>query len=145
MVLEWKWYLLNFCYFLGWYQSVLCFPDILRKDLKALFDHRFLLPILRQIELVLISQASCAFFECHLWLNQFLQNGYLALSAKCLPLQLMHLKEWGHSSPAFILSLRGFVLKFALQHYVRSLWCSTLWEPLHFWHFDPCEWQAKVM
>jgi len=32
----------------------------------------------------------------------------------------------GHSSSAFVLSLEGFVLKFALQHHASSLWCSTL-------------------
>ena len=36
-----------------------------------------LLPMARRIELALVSQASCAFFECQSLLNQFLQKGHL--------------------------------------------------------------------
>ena len=32
---------------------------------------------------------------------------------------------------------RGLVFSFALQHQAISLWCSSLWGLLHFWHFEP--------
>jgi len=62
----------------------------------------------------------------------------------CSPLQLMHLKLWRHGSPLVVSSLGGFSLKLALLHHARSLWCSSLWGPLHFWHLEPWAWHEKV-
>jgi len=107
-------------------------------------NHTLILPIARQVELVLVSLASWAFFEYHLWLNLCFQKGHLLSSAMCLPLQLMHLKVWGHGSPLAVSSLGELSLKLALQHYTKSLWCSNLWGPLHFWHFEPWAWHKNV-
>ena len=60
------------------------------------------------------------------------------------PLQLMHLKEWGHSKPLAVSRHGGLSLGFALQHPARFLWCSSLWGPLHFWHLELCALQEKV-
>ena len=98
----------------------------------------------RQVELALVSLASCAFFECHSRLNLCFQKGHLLSSAMCSPLQLMHLKLWGHGLPLVVSSLGGFSLELALQYHARSLWCSSLWGPLHFWHLEPWAWHEKV-
>jgi len=91
----------------------------------------------RQVELALVSLAFCAFFECYSRLNLYFQKGHLLSFAMCSPLQLMHLKLWGHGSPLAVSNLGGFSLKLILQYHTRSLWYSSLWEPLHFWHLEP--------
>ena len=98
----------------------------------------------RQVELALISQASWAFFVCHSQLKWCFQKGHIWLSAKWSPLQLMHLKVWGHSLPCLVSNLGGLVLGLALQHQAISLWRSGLCGPLHFWHPEPWALHEKV-
>ena len=98
----------------------------------------------RQIELALVSQASWAFLECHSLLNQFLQYRHLKSSAIWSPLQLIHLNEWEQGKPCAVSRQGGFNFGLALQHHAKSLWCSSLWEPLYFWYFNLWALHKKV-
>ena len=57
----------------------------------------------------------------------------------------MYLKLYRQDLPCLVLSLGGFVLKFALQHQAKCQWYSALCRLLHLMYFDPWVWQVKVV
>jgi len=73
---------------------------------------------------------------CQFQLKWCFQNRQWLLSTWYSPLQLMYLNEWVYSFPFSVLSLEGFILKFALQHHTIFLWCFSLCRLSHFWHFN---------
>ena len=98
-----------------------------------------------QIDLDLFSWISVYFFCCHSLLNLCLQNGHKLEFTWWSPWQFKHLKEWGHSSPFFISSLRELILALALQHHLKSRWFLDLWGPLHLMHLDSWILQENIV
>ena len=118
---------------------------VLRKHFQISYNHCFLAPFSsEQIDCDLFSWISAYFLMCHSLLKQCLQKGQMFESAWWSPLQLEHLKVWGHSSPFLVSSLGGLILALALQHQPNSLWCSDLWGPLHLIYFAPWMRHEKV-
>jgi len=112
--------------------------NVLRENPQFSYNHwGFALLAPERMEFDWLSRISAYFLMCHSLWKRCLQNGQEFESAWWSPLQFEHLKEWGHGSPFLVSSLGGLILSLALQHHPNSLWCSDLWGPLHFMHFDP--------
>ena len=91
-------YQIPFC-FLKLYLWVVCF---FKHSMK---NHKLVLSTDERIDLLLFLQNSWYFFVYYALLNLCLQNRYILLSAWCLSLQLIHLKEYGQGFSFFVLSL----------------------------------------
>ena len=119
--------------------------NILRKYFQISYNHCLLAPFtLERIDWDLFSWISVYFLTCHSLLKQCLQKGQMFELAWWSPLQLEHLKVWGHGLPFLVSSLGGLILALALQHQPNSLWCSDLWGPLHLTHLAPWIQHEKV-
>ena len=119
--------------------------NVLRKHFQISYNHCFLEPIsLEWIDCDLFSWILAYFLTYYSLLKWCLQKGQMFKSAWWSPLQLEHLKVWGHGLPFLVSSLEGLILVLALQHQPNSLWCSDLWGLLHLTHLASWIWHEKV-